>query len=241
MHGLDSRNVDGPAKSNNHTEALREAKRKHPPSGMINGAQLGSVLQGLRKVSNHQAQHTLEDGPISVGLANPGAGEGSNTQHPPLSVSLFEFVPNEGTTVSSAECDQQWKDASKFQFNAKPWSVMGTRPRHAFREVSIDLNVGCGVGQIEGKNGLEVDGVVDGSDCMVGVQEKGAVHNGMAANCNLGNGQKVCHEALTTFPNGHEVVGSPVSYGDGFGNRADEGMVEVDRMEFDGGGDANAV
>nr|POE76648.1 hypothetical protein CFP56_75465 [Quercus suber] len=258
---LDSKNVDGPAKSDNSTEILREVKRKHLPSGMINGAQLGSVLQGLRKVSNYQAQHTLEDGPISVGLENPGnrkekegmspkgfskasmkgkkdfaratlhkawspgADEGSNTQHPPLSVSLFEFMPNERTTMSSADSDQQRKDASKFQFNAKPRSVMV-------------------------KDGLEVDGVADRSDCMgreiiwaetLGVQEKGVVHSRMAANCNLGNGQQVCHEALTAFPNGHEVVGSSVSYGDGVRNRADEGMVEADRIKFDGGGDASAV
>lgn len=149
---------------------------------MINGAQLGSVLQGLRNVSNYQAQHTLKDSPISVGLENlgnrkekegvspkgfskafvkgkkdfaqatlhkawsPGVDEGSNTQHPPLSVSLFKFVPNEGTTMSSANSDQQRKDASKFQFNAKPRSAMGNQPRHASCEDPIDLNVGCGVG-----------------------------------------------------------------------------------------------
>lgn len=95
-----------------------------------------------------------------------------------------------------------------------------------------------------------MDGAADRSDCMgreiiwaetLDVQEKGAVHSGMAANCNLSNGQQVCHEALTTFPNEHKAMGSSVSYGDGVGNRADEGMVEVDQMEFNGGGDANAV
>ena len=71
-----------PAKSDNSTETFREAKRKHSPSGLINGAQLGNVLQGLRKASNHQAYHAIEGGPTSVGLENSGNREGKEGVSP---------------------------------------------------------------------------------------------------------------------------------------------------------------
>ena len=68
MVGFAPRTVDGPMISEHNKEALREAKRKHPMPKVINGAQLGNVLQGLRNVSNHQAQHASTGGPLPFGL-----------------------------------------------------------------------------------------------------------------------------------------------------------------------------
>lgn len=58
------------------------AKRKHSPLGMINGAQLGSVLQGLRKVSNHQAHNALKGGPTFTRLENSGNHKGKEGVSP---------------------------------------------------------------------------------------------------------------------------------------------------------------
>ena len=95
-----------------------------------------------------------------------------------------------------------------------------------------------------------MDDAIDKSECLgkevtrveiLGVQDEGAIHSGMAATCNLSNGKQVCHEARIVFPNGNEALGSFVSCGDGVENRADEGMAKADRMEFEGGGDASVV
>nr|POE74016.1 uncharacterized protein CFP56_71534 [Quercus suber] len=281
MHGFDSN--DGPIKSDNSNEALREAKRKHSPSGMINGAQIGSVIQGLRKVSNYQAQHALNDGPNFSGLEtsgnqkgkegmspkgvnkasvkgkkdfararlhkvwSPGAVEGDSSQQTPLSISLFELAPNEETKLSSDDGVQQQRVTSNFHFNAKLRSGMGARPRGASCEDPSDSNMDCGVGQVENNDGLGADSCIDGSDCngreanlveSIDVQEKGVVQSGMAAN--LGIGHQVCYEVLTACPNGNGVVGNIVLSRDGVGNRADEGMAEVERMEFECGDEANA-
>ena len=229
-------------------------------------------------MSNHQAHNTLEGGPTFTRLENsgnhkgkegvslkglskasvkgkkdfararlhkawsPGIGEGS--------VSLFKLVPSEGANLSSADGDQRQRDVSNFQFNAKPRSRMGYRPRDASCEVSNDTNVGLGVDQLEAKEGLEVDDAIDSSEFSgreiarvetIGVQDKGDVHSGRVANCDLSVGQQVGHEACTIFPNGNEALGSFMSCGDDVGNRADEGMADADRMEFEGGGDANVV
>ena len=97
-----------------------------------------------------------------------------------------------------------------------------------------ESNAGCGVLQTEGKDGLEMVTSVDGSECKerrgktsavgvrngpIGVTNR-AQEVGKVANCIIGHGQQACD-------NGSEI-------------RADEGMEEVDRMEFEGGGDANA-
>ena len=95
-----------------------------------------------------------------------------------------------------------------------------------------------------------MDDAVDGSECLgreiarvekIGVQDKGDVHSGRVANCDLSVGQQVGHEACTIFPNGNEALGSFMSCGDDVGNRADEGMADADWMEFEGGGNANVV
>ncbi|KAL0017304.1 hypothetical protein SO802_004373 [Lithocarpus litseifolius] len=228
---------------------------------MINGAQLGSVIQGLRKVSNYQAQHALEGGPTTPGIKilgnqkekkgvspkgiskasvkgkkdfartrlhkawSPGVIEGGSTQHPSFSVSLFDFAPNEGANMSSADGDQQQRDASNFHFNAKPRTGMGNRPKGASCEAPNNPSAGREVILVEN---LSMHG-------------KRVVQRAVAANCNLGNGQQVCHEALTVFPNGNGALGSLVFSGDGIGNRADKGMAEANRMEFEGRGDANAA
>ena len=110
--------------------------------------------------------------------------------------------------------------------------------------------MGLRVDQLEAKKGLEVDDAVDGSECsgreiarveIIDVQDKGDVHSGRVANCELSVGQQIGHEACTIFPNGNEALGSFMSCGDDVGNRADEGMADADRMEFEGGGDANVV
>ncbi|KAL0016537.1 hypothetical protein SO802_003606 [Lithocarpus litseifolius] len=80
--GVAFRIVDGPAKADHSNEALREAKRKHSPFRVINGAQLGSILQGLRNVSNHQAQHASGSGPSSSGLENAGNQKGKDRGSP---------------------------------------------------------------------------------------------------------------------------------------------------------------
>nr|POE71528.1 uncharacterized protein CFP56_12759 [Quercus suber] len=283
MHGLDSRIIEGPTNSNNSSEALREAKRKHSPSGLINGARIGSVIQGLRKVSNYQAQHALNGGPTPTGLDlsgnrqgkegvtpkgvtkasvkgkkdfararlhkvwSPGAVEGGSSQHPSLSVSLFDFAPSEETNMSSADGSQQQRDASNFHFNAKSRSGMGNHPRGASCEDPNEPNSDFGVGQVEVKDGLGVDIPIDRGECKgvkaslvenLSVQEKEVVQSGKAANLN--NGQQVGREALVVLPNGNGDVGSFAFSRDGIENRADEGMAEADRMEFEGGGDANA-
>lgn len=82
INGLVVRTVDGPAKPGHSIEALREGERKHSPSRVINGAQLGSVLQGLRNVPNHQAQHASEGGPSSSGLEKAENQKGKDRRSP---------------------------------------------------------------------------------------------------------------------------------------------------------------
>nr|POE57115.1 hypothetical protein CFP56_02139 [Quercus suber] len=68
MVGFAPRSVYWPVLSEHNNEALRETKRKHSTPKVIDGAQLGNVLQGLRNVSNHQAQHVSVGGPSLSGL-----------------------------------------------------------------------------------------------------------------------------------------------------------------------------
>ena len=125
-------------------EGLREAKRKHPAPKVINGAQLSNVLQGLRKVSNHQAHHASIDGPLQPGFKSAHSLKGMDKGTPKFInklsvkgkkdfvrarlhkarsstvdeasslVSLFEILPREEIPVFSADDDQHQGEPSDF-------------------------------------------------------------------------------------------------------------------------------
>ena len=89
MVGFAPRTVDGPVISEHNKEALREAKRKHPTPKVINGVQLGNVLQGLRNVSNHQAQHVSAGGPLPFGLKIADTLKGIDKGSPKIFSKVF--------------------------------------------------------------------------------------------------------------------------------------------------------
>ena len=78
------RTADGPMIAELSKEGLREAKRKHPAPKVINRAQLSNVLQGLRNVSNHQAQHALTDGPLQPGFKSAYSLKGMDKGTPKI-------------------------------------------------------------------------------------------------------------------------------------------------------------
>ena len=82
--GFAPRTADGPVMSDLSKEGLREAKRKHPAPKVINGAQLSNVLQGLRNVSNHQAQRASVDGPLHPGFKSADSLKGIDKGSPKI-------------------------------------------------------------------------------------------------------------------------------------------------------------
>lgn len=134
---------------------------------------------------------------------------------------MIELAPH----LSSADGDQQKGGVSKFYFNAKSRSRMGSRSdvcvSGGFRDARCDDDSNVGFGAIQAEDS---EGLGSGSSVVANRVQEARV----AANCNLDVGQQVCCDAGAGSSPTHR-------------HRASEGTAEVDRMEFEGGGDVFAV
>ena len=246
------RNADGPVIADISKEGLREAKRKLPAPKVINGAQLNNVLQGLRKVPNHQAHHAPNDGPLQPGLKSAHSLKGFGKGTPKVinkfsvkgkkdfvrarvhrvqsgavdgassSVSSFEVLPREESPVFSADADRHQGEPSNFHFSAKVQSEMDAVVHRS------------GSGFLHGES----------SEPTFGCGLSQSVDRGGLAmdrdvdenDCTDGRGSSV--QITSTAQIGSLDVHA---CDEGAKSRADEGMEDAGWMELEGGGEANAA
>ena len=251
--GFAPRTADGPVIADISKEGLREAKRKHPAPKVINGAQLSNVLQGLRKVSNHQAHHASTDGPLQPGFKSAYSLKGMDKGTP----KFINKVSVKGKKDFVRARLHKARSTGAVDGASSSVSLFEILPREEIPVFSTDDDRHQGEPsdfQFSAKVQSEMDADVQRSGNGFSHGEPSEPTFGCGFSQSVGRGglemdkdvdENDCKDRrgssvrnISTAQNGSLGV---QACDEGAKSRADEGMEDAGWMELEGGGEANAA
>ena len=251
--GFAPRTADGPVIAELSKEGLREAKRKHPAPKVINGAQLSNVLQGLRNVSNHQAQHALADGPFQPGFKSADSLKGMD-KGAPKTISKVSVKGKKDFVLARLHKARSTGAVDGASLSVSLFEIL---PREQIPVFSVDDDRHQGAPSdfhFSAKVQSEMDADFQQCDHGFSHGEPSELTSGCGLSQSVGRGglemvkdvdENVCKDrrgsSVRNISSARNGSLGMQACDEGAKSRADEGMEDAGWMELEGGGEANAT